>query len=166
MLAGVVAAVADDNQRFFVPMAKPQMVESLRHRVVKRGSSPCGNGRDGFLKFRGVVRERFSIEQLEPDLIVEIHDEHLVLRIAGLSKGRNRCGHFRELGAHAAAVVNHQAHGHRRVAALKQGDFLQSSVLVHLEVFQIKPGNEIVVRVGHSNGQHDQFRLHRNRGLA
>ena len=78
----------------------------------------------------------------------------------------NRGGHLRQLGAHAAAVVNDQAHSYRGVPALKDGDFLLSPILVYLEVFLTESGNQSSVLVRHSNGKHDEFCLHRNRRLA
>src|ERR1700733_620832 len=166
MAARVVAPVAYDNQGLLVPMPQLQMVEPLRHSVIQRGSSPGGNGRYGFLELVWVVREGLSLQQLKPDLIVEIHDEHLVLRIAGLCECGYRGGHFRQLGAHAAAVVNDQAHRYRGVPLLKDGDFLLSPILEYLEVSLIESGDQISVLVRDSNGQHDEFCLHRNRGLA
>src|ERR1700723_493346 len=166
MLARVVAAVAHDNQRFFVPMPQAQMIEPFGYSVIQRGSSAGSNGPYRFLELVWVVCERFSVQQLEPDLIVKIHDEHLVLRIARLCEGGNRSGDLRQLGPHAAAVVNNQAYSYRGVAALKNGDFLLSPILVYLEVVLTESGNQLSVPPRHSDGQHDEFCLHRNRGLA
>ena len=57
-------------------------------------------------------------------LVVEIHDEGFVLRIAGLHK-RHRGGvYLLALFAHAAAVIDHQAHGYGNIFASEDGNIL------------------------------------------
>ena len=71
-MAGVIAAVTHDDQGFFLGMAKTQMLEPFRDRVIQGGSPASGNGSDGSLEIFGVVCERFSSEHLEPHIVVEV----------------------------------------------------------------------------------------------
>ena len=127
-MAGVVAAVADDDEGLFFAMAETQVLEAFRHGVVKGGSSASGDGFQSGLKIFCVMREWFSAENLEPDVVVEIDDEHFVLRITGMSEGGNGGGDFGELGSHAAAMVDDEAHGDGSVFLLEKSEFLRAAV--------------------------------------
>src|SRR5271167_1210031 len=128
-MAGVVAAVAHDNQGLFLAMSETQMVEALGDGVIEGGSPASGNGRDFFLEIVCAVGERFSAEDLEPDIIVEVDDEHFVLRIAGMSEGENGSGDLYEFGTHAAAVVDDQANGDGSVFLLEESELLRAAIL-------------------------------------
>jgi len=147
LMAGVIAAVADDDQGFFFAMAEAQMVETFRHRVIKRGASASGDGGNGFLELTCAVGERLSAEDLEPDGIIEVDDEHLVLRIAGMREGGNCGGYLGELGAHAAAVVHDEADGHGSVFLLEESEFLRAAILEDGEVLQVQSGDDIAMCV-------------------
>jgi hypothetical protein len=86
--------------------------ESFGHRVIERGSPACGNIRNGFFELVCVIRESLPVEKFDRNVVIEIHDEHLILRIAGLCEGGHCRRYFRKVGAHAAAVIDDQAHGH------------------------------------------------------
>ena len=129
LMAGIVAAIAHDDQGLFLAMAETQVVETLGHGVVKGGSSASGNGSDFFLEVVCAMGERLSAEDLEPDIIIEIDDEHLVLRIAGMSEGKNGSGNLDELGTHAAAVVDDQAYGDGGVFLLEESELLRPAIL-------------------------------------
>jgi hypothetical protein len=129
LVAGVISAVAHDDQGFFLAMAETQVVETLGYGVVEGGSSASGNGSDFFLEILCAVGERLSPEDLEPDIIVEIDDEHFVLRIAGMSERKNGGGDSRELRTHAAAVVDDQAYGDGSVFLLEESELLRAAIL-------------------------------------
>ena len=153
LMAGVIAAVADDNQGFFFAMAEAQMVEAFGHGVVECGASAGGNSGNGFLELTCAVGERLSAEDLEPDGIIEVDDEHLILRIAGMREGGNRGGYLGELGTHAAAVVYDEADGHGSVFLLEESEFLRAAVFEDGEVLQVQPGDDIAMCVRDADGK-------------
>src|SRR5579863_2807555 len=115
-------------------MAELQMEQPFSHGVIKRGSPPRADSEDGFCELFWVVRESLSVEQFHRNVIIEIDDEHLIARVARLHERRNRSGHFREVRAHAAAVIDDQTYGDWRVLLLEHRDLLQAPILVHAEV--------------------------------
>lgn len=155
MLAGIVLAVADDYQSLLVPMSQLQVEESFGDRVVECRSPARGDGRNGFFEFVCVICEGPPVEQFDRNVIIEINDEHFILRIAGLCESGNSRRDFRELGAHASAMVNDETDGHRSVFLLEPSKLLQPPILIDAEVRQGEPGNEIALRVGHPDRQHD-----------
>src|SRR5271170_6453576 len=142
-MAGVVATIAHDNQGFFLAMTETQMVEALGNRVIEGGSSARGNGIDLFFEIVCTVGERLSAENLKPDVIVEIDDEHFVLRIAGMSEGGNGSDHSCELGTHAAAVIDDQADGYGSIFLLEESELLWTAILEHAEILESQSRDDI-----------------------
>src|SRR5208282_2161651 len=134
----------------------------FRNGVVKSGSSSRADGEEGFFELCRVVRESFSAQQFHRDIVIEIHDEELVLWVAGVREGRNCRGYFRELRAHAAAVVDDQAHGDGSVSVLKRSNFLEASVLVYAEVLLAQPRHDVSLCVRYTDGQGNHIRLRGN----
>src|ERR1700676_410949 len=161
-MAGVVAAVADDDEGFFLAMAEAPMGEAFRHGVIKCGFSASGNCGDGRLEIFGVVGERLSAEDLEPDVIIKIDDEHLVLRIARMGEGDNGGGYFVELRAHAAAVVDDEADGDGSVFLLEESEFLRAAVLEDAEILQVQSRDDNSMSVRDADRKSNEFRPHRN----
>src|SRR5271165_507986 len=145
LTAGVIAAVAHNDQGFFLTVAETQVVETFGNRVVEGGSSASGNGIDFFLEVVRAVGERLSSEDLEPDIIVEIDDEHFVLRIAGMSEGGDGSDDSGELGTHAAAVVDDQANSDGSVFLLEECDFLRAAFLEDTEILLSQPRDDISI---------------------
>lgn len=143
LMAGVIAAIAHDDQGFFLAMAETQVVEALGHRVIEGGSSASGNGVDFFLEIVRAVGERLSAEHLEPDIIVEIDDEHFVPRIAGMGESRDGSNDSGELGTHAATVIDDQANSDGSVFLLKESDFLRAAILENVEILQSQSRDDI-----------------------
>ena len=135
LMAGVVTAVANDDEGLFLTMAETQMIEGFGDRVIEGGSSASGNGLQSRLQIFCVMGERLSTEDLQPDVIVEIDDEHFVLRITGMREGGDGGGDFGELGAHAAAVVDDEADGNGRIFLLKESELLRATVFKDAERF-------------------------------
>ena len=106
--ARVVLAVGDDQQHFLIPRAFFQMVERANHGVIERGAAAGVDAFEGVLHFVDVAGE--IVVGVEIIVVVEIDDEGFVLRIAGFTKRQRGGVHLRALVAHAAAVVDHQAH--------------------------------------------------------
>jgi hypothetical protein len=126
-------------------MPKAQMIKALCNGVIEGGSPACGNGGDFFFEIFCAVGERLSAEDLKPDVIVEIDDEHLVLRIAGMSERGNGSTYFGQLRTHATAVVDNQANGHGRVFLLEEGELLLAAILEHAEILETQPRDDISI---------------------
>ena len=134
-MAGVIAAIADDDEGLFLAMPKTQMIESLGDGVVEGGSSASGNGPQSRLKILCIMREGLSTEDLKPNIVIEVDDEHFVLRIAGMREGGDGGGYFGELGAHATAVIDDEAHGDGSIFLLEQSELLRAAVFKNAERF-------------------------------
>ena len=135
LMAGVIAAVADDDEGLFLTMAETQMIEGFGDRVIEGGSSASGNGLQSRLQIFCAMGEGLSAEDLEPDIVIEVDDEHFVLRITGMREGGDGGGDFGELGAHAATVVDDKADGDGRIFLLKESEFLRAAVFKDAEGF-------------------------------
>ena len=133
LMAGVITAVANDDEGLFLTMAETQMIEGFGDRVIEGGSSASGNGLESRLQIFCVMGERLSTEDLQPDVIVEIDDEHFVLRITGMREGGDGGGDFGELGTHAAAVIDDEAHGDGSIFLLEKSEFLLAAVFKDAE---------------------------------
>ena len=86
--------------------------------------------------------------------VVELYQEELVFGVGGLEKVRNRLAGFRELVPHAAAGVEDEADGKRRILAGEVRNLLLHLVLKQPEVLFFQAGYEAVERVG--DGHIDQ----------
>jgi len=113
--AGVVGAIANHNQHFLVGPAGPQSFSALDHRVVECRHSGGGRVRDGFREFIAAIGEWDSRGQAQGYFLVEIDDEHLVLRAAGFNERPCRRDHICKLLPHASAVIDHQSDGDRNI---------------------------------------------------
>ena len=131
------------------------MIERSDHRVVERGAAARINALQRFLQFFRVVGEIFV--EVEVELIVEVDDEHLILRIAGFHERQRRRVHLRALLAHASAVVHHQAHRDGDVLAPKNGYFLLGFVFEDPEILFLQVGNERAFRILDGRVQHDEI---------
>src|SRR5580704_3922029 len=131
-------------------MTETQMVEAFGHRVIKGSSSTSGNCRDLFFEIVRTVGERFSAEDLEPDVVVEVDDEHFILRITGMSEGGNGSDNPCELRTHAAAVVDDQADGYGSIFLLEESELLRTAILEHGEVRESQSRDDISLCVRHA----------------
>jgi hypothetical protein len=118
-MAGVISAVADDDERLFFETGILQMPQALADGIVERRSSARGDGMESFLEFLGIVRKRFSSHEFNGHVVVEIHDEHLILGIARMREGSDRSDDTVELGTHASAVVHDEADCYRSVSLIE-----------------------------------------------
>src|SRR5580704_10125183 len=134
-MAGVITAVANDDEGLFLTMAETQVIEGFGDCVIEGGSSASGNGGESCLEVLCAMGERLSTEDLQPDVIIEVHNEHFVLRIAGMRESGDGGGDFGELGTHAAAVVNDEADGNGSIFLLKESEFLRAAVFKDAERF-------------------------------
>src|ERR1700682_87444 len=165
-MAGVVAAVADDNESLFLPAAVLQMFEPLTHSIVERRSSARGDGCKGMLELLCVVGKRLPFHNFNGDIIVKVHDEHFILWITGMREGGHGGNDIRQLGTHTSAVVDDVTHGNRCVSVFKYSQILERAVLVDAEILELETGDESSARVGHLHRQHDEIGGHRNFRLS
>jgi len=156
-MAGIVSAIADDNEGLFAPAAVLQMVEPLTHGIVQRGSSPRGNGVEGFLEILWIAGKCLPLHKFNGHVIVEIHDEHFVLWITGMREGGHRGNDIREHATHASAVVNDEPDGNRSVSFLECGDLLQLPVFKDAKVVPLETRDKCSVRVRHIDRQQDEI---------
>src|SRR6266852_4769289 len=165
-MAGIVSAVADDEQRLFPPAAVLQMVQPLTHGIVERGSSPRGDGCESCLKILCIAGKRLPLHKFNRYVIVEVHDEHFILWIARMREGGYGNNDARKLGAHASTVVNNKTHSNGSVAVLEDRQVLELAVLVDTKVLQPESGDECSTRVSYPHRQQDQVGGHGNFRLA
>ena len=114
--------------------------------------------RERFVQFLLVAGE--IAVGVEIIFVVEIHDESFVLRVAGLHEGQRRGIHLRALFAHAAAVVDHQAHGDRNIFAARKRKSSARLCPRKLEIIlRQRPGTNWPLLVGHRGVQHHQVHV-------
>src|SRR5437763_878031 len=96
--------------------------------------------------------------QSESDMLIEVHHEYLVLRIAGTREGHSRCDYFGTLGRHAAAVIDDQPYSHRNIFVTEILDLLWNAILEYLKIALAEAGYETAftvlnrgVKVHHAN---------------
>ena len=89
--------------------------------------------------------------------LVEVDDENFVLGIAGAHKSHGGSVHLSALLAHAAAIVDDQAHGHGDVLPLKDGDFLRNFVFINAKVVFLEIRDELALVVGDRGMKYDHI---------
>ena len=165
--AGVVAAVAQDDQHLALEAALLHVVEAGVHRVVNRRLSSRLDGlheRDPQGRLRCV--NGLSGGKRRMKIFVEAEDEELILRIHGFRE-RHACGdHQVAIGRHAAARVDEQADGDRRVLVVEEADFLRLFVLENAKRVLTEAADVAALLVPDGDVQDDQLGLRRKIGLA
>src|SRR5712692_10351027 len=154
LAAGVVFAVGDHQENFLVPRALLQVVERADDRVVKGRRAAGINALQGFFHVADVAGE--ILVHVEIVVVVEVHHEAFVRRIAGAHEDQRRGVDALALVAHAAAVVNHQAKTHRNVFALEDREFLLHLVFKHAELFLFQSIGKAAAVVEHGRVQDHQ----------
>src|SRR5690348_1271000 len=99
-MAGVVTAVADDDERLFLRAAVLQMTKSLAHRVVKGGSSARGDRCQRFLEILWIVGKCLAAHELNRNVVIKIYDKHFILRITQMGEDGYCNNNVGQLGAH------------------------------------------------------------------
>ena len=72
-------------------------------------------------------------------MLVEIDHKYLIFRVAGTRKCQGSVNHVRVFGAHASAVVNHQANRDGNIFMAERFDLLENFIFIDLEVFLVSP---------------------------
>ena len=161
-MTGIVSAVADDDESFFTPAGVLQVVEPFTDGIVESGASPRGDSVEGFLEILRIAGKGLSVHEFNRHVIIEIHDKHLILWIAGMNEGVHRGNDIRELAAHASAVVNDEADGDRSVALIKYGNLLRLPFFKDAKVVQLETGDGCSVGVSYIDRQQDKIHGERN----
>src|SRR5579864_3430077 len=134
MYADIVSAVADHNQGLLFAPAEVELMERHLDRVVQSRSAFRHASPQGSPQLLDIVGKQLYVGQPAPRLLIEVDDENLVLRIAGLNERQSGGDYLRLLGPHAAALVHHQPYGDGVVLMGELSYLLLLPVLVHFEV--------------------------------
>ena len=132
VLAGVVFAVADQQQRFLVFLAF--LRDFVRRKIQSIVQSGFAASIDVFERVDQIADAAGEI-LFEISRIVEIDNERFILGIAFAHERQRRAVHALAFVAHAAAVVDDQAKADRNVFVPERLDRLQNFVFENLEVF-------------------------------
>ena len=131
------------------------VVHGADERVIKRRAAARIDAFKGFFQFRNAAGEIFV--EVEVVVVVKIDDERLVLWVAPLDE-RKRCFvHAWALVAHAAAVVNDEAHADGNVLAFEDRKFLLGLIFKHAEIFLLQAVDKTSAVVDHRRMQHDEI---------
>src|SRR5882724_893620 len=153
--AGIVFAVGHGQQDFLVLVAFFRVVHGADERVIKRRAAARIDAFEGFLQFRNAARE--ILVEVEIVVVVKIDDERFVLWIASLDERKRCLVHTRALVAHAAAVVNDEAHADGNVLAFEDRKSLLGLIFEHAEVFLLQAVYKSSAVVDHRRVQHDEI---------
>src|SRR5208283_3961026 len=153
IFAGIIAPVAHHDQDLFVPVSLLQVLDCSRQGVVERRFAGGLKFRQGSLQLPRLVREGHVGRKAKRYMLVEIDDEHLVLRIAGAGKRQGSGNNFGALGCHASTVVQNQARRDRNIFMTIIFSLLQRAVLVDLKVLLAEPRNRSAFMVLHGRVQ-------------
>ncbi len=104
--------------------------------------------------------------QTKSDPLVEVHDEHFVLRVAGPHKRQGRGSHITTLSAHTCAVVHSQSDADRTVLVPEQADVLALPVLEHAKIPHRQPRDKSASPVADGHGKNDPVHVDGNRGAC
>ena len=117
--------------------------------VVKRRAAARVDPRKSVVQLLGVAGEiAFGVEII---FVIEVDDESLVLRIAGIHERKRRGIYLSALFAHAAAIVNDKAHGHGNIVTRENGNFCSTFVFENAKAALIEAGNKFTAAIRHSH---------------
>jgi len=152
--AGVVFAVGDDEEDFLLFVTLFEVIERADDSVVESGAAARVDALKGFLQFRNVVGE--VLVEVEVEVIVEIDDESFVLGIAVLDESEGSLVDAGTLVAHAAAIVDDQAHTDGNIFALEDGELLLDLIFVDAEILLGEAVNEFAAVVENAGVKNDE----------
>ena len=81
------------------------------------------------------------------NVVTEIDNKHLILRITGTGECQSRVYNIVALGLHASAVIHKNADCDRDIFVSEVLDLLQYAVLINMKIVFAKSGNERVMVV-------------------
>src|SRR5208282_1689217 len=130
------------------------MVQGADDGVVERGAAASVDALQRFLEFGNAVSK--ILVEIEVQIVVEIDDKGFVLGIAVQDESKRGLVHLRPFVAHAAAIVNDQAHADGNIFALEEGELLLGLVLVNAETVLRESFHEFAAIVDNGGMEHDQ----------
>ena len=138
------------------------MVERKLQGVVERRRSFGSRLQQRGPQLGNVVRERHRVGQAQPRFAIEIDDEHFVIVLARSDELERSGHHVAALIRHAAAIIDDQPHGRRRVLRLKNANALFAPVFVNVKAIggEARDGPAVPVENGHV--KHDKIDINRN----
>src|SRR5215471_8108198 len=148
----IVLTVCHHKQNFLLALGRLcQMIRRSDHSIVERSAASRVQTIQSFMHLVQVVGEI----QVQIWLIVEIDDENLIARIAGLDEIQYRCRYFLPLLPHGAGIVYDNANRDRNVFAPNIDNLLRFTFFVNLKIAPREVCNQPTPIVNHGNGQHD-----------
>src|SRR5271154_256671 len=130
------------------------MVERADDSVVQRGPAAGIDAFQSFFQFRDAVAE--ILVEIQVEIIVEVHDESFVAGIAALHQGNGRFIHAGTFFAHAAAIVDHQAHADGNIFAFENGELLFDLIFKDAKIFLLEAFGETSAIVEYRSVQDHQ----------
>ena len=150
--AGIIGAIGDHHQRPARVAGPLQPAEAQVDAIDQRGASAGAAEEHGVAELRGIVAgAQFGAVRHgdQEDLVFRVElPEHLR---HGLARGA-------QLLAHAAAGVQHDAHGNGSILAGKRNDAAGLLLIEHAEIFRTESQDVAAQRIDHGYG--DQRHLH------
>ena len=114
MPAGVIAAIANDDQGLPRVAAFREVLQPCCNRVVQRSTPSRRAGSHGASQLVRIVRKPGALRQPISHPLIENDGEELIRRVAGARQAERGNLRFPQPVPHAAAVIHEQARGHRR----------------------------------------------------
>src|SRR5208337_479657 len=130
------------------------MVKRADDGVVERRAAASVNALQRFLELGNAVGK--VLVEIEVKIVVEIDDKGFVLGIAGLHQGERGFVHAGAFVAHAAAIVNDQAHADGNIFALEEGELLLDFVFVNAKIVLREAFHELAAVVEDGGMEHHQ----------
>jgi len=152
--AGVVFAVGNDKENLLFLVTFLEMIEGADDGVVESSAAASVDAFESFLEFGNTAGE--ILVEIEVEVVVEIDDKGFVLRITALDESDGGLVHAGALVAHAAAVVDDEAHADGNIFAFEDGELLLDLVFVDAEIFLGQAVDEFATVVEHAGVQDDE----------
>ena len=97
------------------------------------------------------------MDRVQIKIIVEVNDKGLILRIAGFHQRQSSGVYLGSFVAHAAAIVDHQAHAYGHIFLAEDGDLLVGLVFQDAEIALLQAGDELPAIIHDGDVQDDQI---------
>src|SRR5271167_294211 len=153
-MAGVVFTVGDHEEHALILAGFFKMIERADNGVKERCAAARIDALERFFQLWNAIGE--VLIEVEIKIVVEVDHEGFVLLVAGLNEREGRLVHARPLVAHAAAIVNHQAHADGNILALKGSEFLFHFIFEYPEAISGQTVGKLAAIVKHAGVKHHQ----------
>src|SRR2546428_718407 len=153
--AGVVHAVGHHQQHFLILRALLQMIEGSNHSVIEGGTATGIDALQGVFHFADVAGE--VVDRIQIKIVVEVDDKGLILGIAGFHKSQSGGVYLGPFVAHAAAIVDYQAHAYGHIFLAEDRNLLIGLIFHDVEIALFQAGNELPAIIHDGDVQDDQI---------